>query len=281
MHDLIKKQMKSSKFYGNEILLKLFKMLPFRLREYASHTLYWTLRSFKKLDCKFLIFAQGRSGSTLLIDLINSHPDVFAYGEIFDHRVMQNVNNPVRFAEGLCCLSRKPVCGFKAMIYQLERDQKQDPKKVLKAFQENGWKILYLHRDNLFHHAISDIKSDMTNTFHSYEKKDGEKNPKICIEPNLLRQTLDFRRDCEQRELKVLEDIPHLHIRYEKDLLSDESKQATLNRIFSYLGLKPHTAATRMKKVISKNLEDEIDNYRELVDGLKGSEYEKFIDYQP
>jgi LPS sulfotransferase NodH len=284
MHDIIKLYSESGKvgMVGRWSLF-LYSISPNIIRQLGVYSLY-QLRKNKLPGNRFVIFAQGRTGSTLLGDLMNSHPDIFVYGEIMQANVIRNLRNPRLFASGLCSLSRKPAVGFKVKIYQLERDQRQDAKKTLEDFHRHGWKIIYLKRMNILRHAISDIRSDATGMFHQVKDKkvsqEGKGVPKkIRIESELLISTMKFRETYLEKEKLALATVPYLTIEYEKDLFNPDVQRAALNRLFEFLELPPHDAETSFKKVTSKNIADDVENFDELEQVLHREGYESYLDW--
>ena len=284
MHDIIQLYSRSGKVgLVNRSSLFLYRISPNFLRQMGVYTLYF-LRKGKLPANRFVIFAQGRTGSTLLVDLMNSHPDIFTFGEIMQHNVIRNVRWPRRYAEGLCSLSRKGTVGFKVKIYQIEGTQRKDPKRVLHDFHDHGWKIIYLKRANILRHSISDIRSEKTGTFHKVEGKKvaqegkGGKR-KIRIEPEELMQTMDFREGCLAREKAALEDLPHFTVSYETDLMGEDNQREAMNRLFEFLGLPPHEAETSFRKVTSKNIADDVENFAELERALAESRYAEYLSW--
>lgn len=280
MHEIIKRYLGKTRFINGATLF-LYRSSPHRLREAAVYSLY-ELRKSRLPDTKFLIFAQGRSGSTLMVDLMNSHPDVLSLGEIMQSNVITKLRNPRKYAEGLCTLSKKPACGFKVKVYQLEGAQQKDPAVVLDDFHKHGWKIIYLVRRNLLRHAISDIRSEKTGQFHNVQKSDGAQpasgnKRKIQISMDELIQAIEFRERCLASEARALDPIPHLMIEYEKDLLDPGAQRDAMNRIFEYLNLPPHEAKTSFRKVTAKNIGDDVENFDELEKKLLESEHAQYL----
>jgi LPS sulfotransferase NodH len=285
MHDIIQLYSQSGKVgLVNRSSLFLYRISPNFIRQLGVYALYH-LRRGKLPPNRFVIFAQGRTGSTLLVDLMNSHPDIFTFGEIMQHNVIRNVWYPRKYAEGLCSLSRKPTVGFKVKIYQIEGTQNKDPKTVLTDFHEHGWKLIYLRRSNILRHAISDIRSEKTGTFHKVEGKKvaqegaGGKQ-KIHIEPGELLHTMKFREDCLEREKHALEDLPHFTVDYETDLMGADNQRAAMNRLFEFLGLPPHDAETSFRKVTAKNIADDVENFAELETELGRSKYAEYLSWE-
>ena len=99
----------------------------------------------------------------------------------------------------------------------------------------------------------------------------------MTITEEELFETIRFREKCLEEEREALEGIEHITVEYERDLLEDESKLKTMDRVFDYLGLKPHKCSTALKKVTSRNISDIVENHQEIIDALTGTPYEKYL----
>lgn len=280
MQGLIKLYLKSGKVSLNQASLFFYRHSPFIVREQAAYTLA-VVRKHKLPRNRFVIFAQGRSGSTVLVDLMNSHPEIFTFGEIMQHNVVRNLRNPLRYAEGVCSLSKRPTTGFKVKVHQIEKIQGHDPREVLHDFHRQGWKIVYLQRTNLLRHAISDVRTEKTGEYHNVKGAEvGGKSAtrrRIRVELPELMSAIHFREECLQKEARALEGLPHLKIEYEKDLLGPDAQRASLNRVFEFLGLAPHDAETAFRKVTSRNIDDDVENFAELEGELRRTGYDRFF----
>lgn len=284
MHRFIRRYAAENKFRGiNALSLFAWRCAPSPVRQFLVE-LYYKTHRHRLPRTRFVILAQGRSGSSLLVDLLNSHPQISCLAEIFDSGVVTNVRHPTAFAAGLCCLSTNDAGGFKVKVYQIKNTRCSTPRSFLQRFQEKGWKTIYLKRANLLRHALSDIRSEKTRIFHhTGDGEDGElrstRRRKVSITPEELFRTIRFREDCLEQEKEALDGLPHLTIEYERDLLEDESKVATMNGIFDYLGLPPHECSTAMKKVTSRDISDIVENHEEILDALAGTPYEEYLEW--
>ncbi|MFT4544634.1 MAG: hypothetical protein ACI9EQ_001094 [Bacteroidia bacterium] len=74
---------------------------------------------------------------------------------------------------------------------------------------------------------------------------------------------------------KKLEGHKTLNITY-SDLTGDNQKQ-TLNSIQSFLGVKPISLSSGMKKQNTERLQDLIKNYKEIENSLQGTPWERFL----
>jgi len=279
MHDIIKLYLESGKVaLINKPSLYLYRHSPNRVREAAVYALYH-LRRGRLPHNRFVVFAQGRTGSTVLVDLMNSHPDIFMFGEIMQYNVIKNLRNPRKWAEGLATLSRQPVAGFKVKVYQLEKTQRQDPGKVLNDLHEGGWKIIYLRRTNLLRHAISDLRSEKTGHFHSTPGGAAPRGTRLKIDVSWdeLVQHIEFREECLEKEHAALAGLPYLTIEYEQNLMGEDAQRDTMNRVYEFLGVPSHDASTGFKKVTSKNIGDDVANFDDLTARLEASGYAQYL----
>ena len=234
-------------------------------------------------ETRFVIFGQGRTGSQLLMDLLNSHPSVYCDSEIFHPYYYGKVLLPYwhiiscsRQARKL----RKQAYGFKVKFYQLENDQKINPNKMIHLLHKNGWKIIYLRRDNILRHSLSNLKADRDQVYHLQNATidSGPKNKhKLQIDCAQLLKYMKGHEKFLQREKEMLKDIPHLELVYEDDLLDAVDHQQTMNRVFQFLGIDSQYVQTDYVRTSSYHLEDLIENYSEVESYLKNTDYYQYL----
>lgn len=112
---------------------------------------------------KFVIFCQGRTGSTLLYSLLNSHQQIHCDEEILEDSVFF----PFQYVKGRCAKAKKNVYGFRVKIYQLIHNQHQKPEKFLLNLSKDGWQIIYLKRTNILRQAISRMVAKSKDEWHT------------------------------------------------------------------------------------------------------------------
>lgn len=222
-------------------------------------------------DGRFVIFCQGRTGSSLLRSLLNNHPDVRCEGEI----LAEPVGDPIQFLATTAKSSTKSVFGFKVKIYQLTDTQHVDPTDFLKALQDQAYKIIYLHRSNLLRHAISNTFAEARQSYH--DRSIGPR-PSLTVDPEQLIGVMQRRQAHLDNEAVVLEGFDHLTLEYEKDLLDPAQHQPTADRVFAFLGIEPVSVETDLSRSVSGSLADRITNYEELATALEGTEFGRFLD---
>ncbi|MBP9191367.1 MAG: hypothetical protein KBF96_02340 [Ignavibacteria bacterium] len=230
---------------------------------------------------KFLIYTRGRTGSTVLTDLLNCHPDIFCDVEIFNFLYS---GSKVKFPEMYIksCSKRaakhgKSVYGFKVKIAQLRYEHGYDNyDEILSNLHKEGYKFLYLKRENYFRHKLSNIISAQTRIFHL---KNGDKNTqvKINVDCEQLMEGIEYGEVVNKTELENLKNINHLTITYENDLIVNSRHQETADKIFNYLGLETVKVKTDLKRIVPEDLKEVILNYDEVYDYFKDTVYIKYL----
>lgn len=81
-----------------------------------------------------------------------------------------------------------------------------------------------------------------------------------------------------KKEEKITQQIPCLPLIYERDLLNSEQHQKTLDTIFSYLDTYSVPVKSKLKKISTHNLADDIINYEEVVDFIQATKYHHFLE---
>ena len=226
---------------------------------------------------RLVIFAQGRTGSELLCDLLHSHSLIHCDKEILNQPVLSPYGHIRR-----CALSStKNTYGFKMKIDQLTQRQKvRDVKAFLTRLHEEGWKIIYLSRRNLLRHALSDVLRVRSGKAHRYRSRDGAqpKVEKIPVDCESLLRGMEVRKARLAQEEQALSDLPCLRLIYDDDLYTNEQQERTLNRIVSWLGLEHEPLRSELVRNTPERLSDLVANYDELADSLAGTEYVQFLD---
>lgn len=219
---------------------------------------------------RFVIFGQGRTGSSLLRSLLNSHPEVRCEGEI----LADPVPDPIAHVEDLADRSPQPVFGFKVKIYQLSDAQQTDPAAFLEELRDRSYRIIYLRRSNLLRHAISNEFAEARSSYH--DRTDGPR-PSLTVDPEKLIGVMQRRQAHLDNEAAILAGFDYCAVEYESDLLDPVQHQPTANRVFAYLGLGPTPVETDLARSVSGSLSDRIANYDELAAALADTEFNEFL----
>lgn len=222
---------------------------------------------------KFVLFGRGRTGSTLLTDLLNSSNEVDCDKEIFN----RPVRSPQSFLVSRENLFSKPVYGFKLLSYQLRNYlNPSDPNAFMRFLSEElGYKIIFLRRDNLLRQTLSKHYAEHRNAWH--DKGNSAHRPKMKVHVPTLMNHLQEGRILDCYEEDALEGLDYLTITYEEDLKTVEAQEETIHRVCEYLGIEHFEPSTSLRKITSEALEDFVENVEELRAELKRTPYRLLI----
>lgn len=227
----------------------------------------------KKLSpIRFVIFGRGRSGSTALVSLLDSLPNLYCDGEILN----QPVPSPYSHVLARCGNSKSDIYGCKILSYQIKDVQPIDDREgFIHRLHDNNFKIIYLKRENLIFHALSNIRA---RKFGFHNNKEKHNHGKITIDLDHLLKWMKGSEELDTYEKLLLKDFQPLSLTYEKHLLNSENHQSTVKLVTDYLGVECGTAKTNYRKLSPKKLQDSVANYHELVSFLDNTPYAKYLD---
>lgn len=221
---------------------------------------------------RFLIFGQSRSGSTLLRGFLNAHPKVDCRNELLTSWVPW----PETYCEAHSRLSRAPVYGCKVFVHHLIDDQGvEDIRGFLAGVQRRGFQLVYLRRENLIRHALSNFLRKRTGVTHAQESL-----------PDLEAFKLDIARFVRHLHVRdrfwnvadeAISDLEHHALSYERDLVDPDGHQHTANEVFRFLGLEPVSVQARLRRINDRRLTELIQNYEELERALAGGPFERWL----
>ena len=224
---------------------------------------------------RFIIFGRGRSGSTALVSLLNCLPEVYCDGEILDQPVLW----PQAYikAKAHTAQTCSTVYGCKILSYQLRDIQHiaQSP-NFLHQLNTAGFQIIYLRRENLLDHAISNIRARSFG-FHQGRSAHTWQQMKVYANPSTVVDWINKSDDLRNYETSLLRGIPHLALTYEKDLADEAQHQSTINAICRYLSIQSKPVLSHYQKVSPQTLQASVENYDELVDYLKSTPYRHYL----
>ena len=240
-------------------------MLVQRPREAGAYAL--AARSVDPKQVRALIFAQGRTGSTLLEKLICATGHFAGYGELLGQSGA-SVFLPVRYVEGHARFlkGRNFVCHVK--LYHLTRDRERkgrkpiQPHDFLEAMTERGYHIIYLRRQNLLRHVVSNWIAEARGGFHKTD--DRRESFTISVDRDRLRRALDEKRAFAGQERNAISAFPHHEIIYERDLEQVGSHQDTIDGVMRFLGLPSAPVSTDLRRINAQPLQQIVSNYDEM-----------------
>lgn len=223
---------------------------------------------------KFMIFAQGRSGSTLLTSTLDSHPDIRCDDEI----LIVPRAFPRRFIEIAARQAPARAYGFHVKITQLHAWQGiHDIGSFLQDMEEGGWKIIYLWRENLLRQVVSNVFAETAGT---YNMDGAQKRPSSMELPlDRLAFEIDWRSRLRTAEEDAVQGRDVFEIVYERDLLNSARQAETFAALQQVIGVSGLPLEPRLKKMVVSPLSELLTNYDEVADWLSTrSDYAGFLD---
>jgi hypothetical protein len=223
---------------------------------------------------KFIIFTIGRSGSSLLVSLLKSNPEIHCVGELLGKKLLF----PERYIHQVAKRFKKGVFGFKLNTYHFRVQNIQDPVAFVGKLSESGYKIISLQRDNFLRQVISHMYAVYRGKYHQKASEGQQKQPQITIELDVLKKELRLFEGYQALEKQILGQFPHFALSYEKDLAEEARQQETVNRVAAFLDTPPAPVSTDLVKTTPKELSRIIHNYEEVRQYLQNTPYAEFLD---
>lgn len=229
----------------------------------------------------FVTFFMARSGSKYLRSLLNQHPDINDFGEVFHDRTKNFDSSDGllrKFAE--IALADEPVAGFQ---FRYPRHVKEFP-EIFNLIESNkNIKMILLKRRNKLKGAISQQNSEKlksaTGKAHLF-KGSAAKIDRLELDVGrVVRESLQREDLDRQYRLWAEERFEVMDVFYE-DLCIDPEFE--VNRVCEFLGCSPFKSSTLREsdlvKVTSDRISEAVSNFEELVAALGAVDRLEWLD---
>jgi LPS sulfotransferase NodH len=248
----------------------------------------------------FVVFGTGRSGSTLLVDILNNNPQFFCEREIF-HRTATR-KNPLQemlrryFPLGLIMLRRhharqrfqRNSYGF-LLHTKYGGEQVRRPDLLLRWLHIRGWRIVWLYRRDIFAQIISTHVADTSRRYHgSKDQKPREESVpfRTAMELNGFERYVRNAVRIHQKHRTLMQQLPHLTVVYEDDLKQADQQVKTLVRLSAELGQPYQTDRLNLRieppwkepyHIIVENYDELRSRYREMMAAYPADQKSDFL----
>ena len=214
---------------------------------------------------KFVVIGQERTGSNLLITLLQSHPKIRAKGGRFMRLGGKSCREVL---QDIFPKKSNKTIGFK-LFYSHPLDSVD--RSIWNILEEDpGFKIIHLQRRNLLRAHISKLIAVKTGVWISSGKKISSEEIKVHID--IEKMLADF--EAANTHIKDVRNKFKSHkvieIRYE-DLV--EKREETVKRILNFLEVKEMHLKSHLTKINTSKIEDIVLNYKELKERLGDTKY--------
>jgi hypothetical protein len=220
----------------------------------------------------FIILSQGHSGTTHLASLLDSHPDIVCFGELFNdnHNSGRSFHasgheDPRAFFRDLVAHTDARAVGFKLGAWGMRLHHPD----ALEIVEEPDLHIIRLRRNplaKLVSTRLSNVRTG-TDRRRSYRRKPVMLKPKATVRS--LR-SLEF----ENRLLDGLtRGKPTIQLTYEQ-LVADP----TIEHVQQFLGVEPRPLSSATSKHRTRPLREMIVNWDEIAAELHASGLRQYLD---
>ncbi len=230
---------------------------------------------------RFVIINNGRSGSTLLVDLLRSYPDIECDGEILNERLWRRWRwpllsliraRPLPYLERRAERATKPVYGFKlktgGQVYNLDR--------TLRGLHHHGWRLIYLHRRDALQQTLSWSVAQASGRWQTTTDRPRMPRTVTLDIDDFLRDLRTCVKD-RQTLADLMQQLPHLPLVYEADLQSSEQWPITSARVCAWLGVPLVPLTSQIVKTWDRPYAEVVTNYAEIMAAVARSPFDYLL----
>jgi hypothetical protein len=207
----------------------------------------------------------GRSGSTLLQTMLDSHPDIRCFGELFiPNGPFEQSGEPsaAAFLDDEFTHQTQPVVGFKFPWSSLIPHP-----EVVEVLRRQRFRMILLTRRNKLDQYLSLQLAIQNNVWHSY---DGiYEQERLHIDLDHCMENLEYFRFGETMLREIMRGAPGVEVEYEPIV-----HQQGLDPVFTLLGVGPHELTPGVARLRQGTQRDIVENYDELKERLRGTPWE-------
>ncbi len=237
-----------------------------------------------------VMFHIGRSGSTVLTDLLAQRSDFFWAGELYQYEFWQYPDDelpkdlrlePDAFIKPYLRQAGHHYFGFEVKFFHLRVCQETLPAYVSALEMLGFHQFIVLKRENFLRKIVSSLIAHQSATDYHHAAGTKAKLAQISVDVNHVsidyetKSLLAFLEDYEASfaELdQLLQTRESLHLTYEADVAPDP--QIGYQRICAFMNLSPQPVPVRLSKVNPFPLPDLIVNFGEVARTLQNTPFE-------
>lgn len=217
----------------------------------------------------FVVFCEGRTGSTHLTGLLDSHPQIHCDCEIIPPAgphasYFGPLESKIEFLR-----ERKLAAGGKLYGFKFTVHMRNEEPGLLQHFLTHGTRFLLLRRGNAVDHFVS-MKLAQLN--QNWESRTAYKTQQLTIDVQELRAFADAQESINQRLERESSANPQFVLDYEELNSPDR-----LNAALHFLGVKPQPLSSPYRRCRTASLPEIVLNYDEVALSLQGTPLERFM----
>jgi len=234
---------------------------------------------FRSEVTPYVILFIERDGSTYMISLLTSHPQIQSVYERFAVMRQKGTNGKEQIDWARQFFSPPFITRYRAVGFKTKLVDILDKDAFLQLLREKNVRIIQMQRRNQVKAVVSRINAkrlhDVTGNWNLYNEK--ERLPAFEIDPDMFHQYLLERIKADEELTNFTEklNLPTLKMVYE-DLLVN--RDLVLSRVFDFLGVDPFPVQGKTLKNTSDDLKEVILNFEQLRSKYLGTKFESMFD---
>lgn len=234
---------------------------------------------FRSEVAPYVILFIERDGSTYMISLLTSHPQIQSVYERFAVMRQKGTNGKEQIEWARQFFSPPIITRYRAVGFKTKLVDILDKDAFLHLLREKNVRIIQMQRRNQVKAVVSRINAkrlhDVTGNWNLYNEK--ERLPAFEIDPDMFHQYLLERIQADEELTNFTEklNLPTLKMVYE-DLLVNRDR--VLSRVFDFLGVDPFPVQGKTLKNTSDDLKEVILNFEQLRSKYSGTKFESMFD---
>jgi hypothetical protein len=211
---------------------------------------------------RFVIYASGRTGSTLLTSSLDSHPRIRCADEI--------LNRPLLDPVGYCdAHSRRDAaeafgCHVKPEQHLMRLHGYDQPGSFLAALAGQGWRVVHLIRRDGLAHSISLQVARRTRIWHRRGEARDEPLPRFSLDVGETVRRVAKRQARIEAQRRAVAPFDPFRLSYEDDLLEPDRRQARLADLQRWLGIEVAPLSSPLRKSAPRDPWSLIENAEEV-----------------
>eukprot|EP01018_Ginkgo_biloba_P012835 Gb_32217 [translate_table: standard] len=242
----------------------------------------------------FVILSIQRSGSGWLETLLNSHPNISSHGEVLVDETrrenfgsIKNILDKIYNLEWKSSASKNDCISAVGFKWMLNQGAMEYNKEALAYFKQKGVSLIFLFRNNILRRYISILGNvfdkdakllNGTHQSHVHSKFEARilATFKPLVNVTLLPMYLHRIQQLSDDAVFSFKSTRHKIVCYE-DIVKHPGVFTQLVGIQKFLGVMPRSLTSNHVKIHTKPLSKQIENWQELYERLKGTEFEAFL----
>lgn len=228
----------------------------------------------------FVILCLGRTGSTHLQSLLDSHPDVRCYGELFTDVDLATGYGESRVETFIASRYEDPIAYLRAVTdgvkaraigFKLPTNSLRAFPEATSVLDDPTVRVVRLSRRNLLALLVSRRLLAATGVPQSTHGSYGD--ARVRLEPRRCLTAFRHMEEDERRLDDLAGDHSTFRLDYEQLVTGDR-----LEELQRFLGVAPEELNSWFSKLRTHSLRYAVENWAEVETALRGTPYEPFLD---